>query len=521
MKMPKHGALRGLDAFAEKIKTAKKVEPEKRAFEGKFGQMFPFHGGLRAADHTKEDLRKLAEKMVAQHEPDVTPETEPDNEENTGISAGYTYLGQFIDHDITFDPVSSLQKRNDVSALVDYRTPKLDLDNIYGREPDDQPYLYDADGMKFLLGQKINGNPADPSTHDLPRNSPTRGAKRAMIGDPRNDENIIVSQLQGIFLRFHNSIVDFKRSHGETPDFEKIQDLVRWHYQWVVINDFLPTIIDKSVIESILPHLKKGTTIHKDKPKLSWLKVDDSKEVFMPIEFAVAAYRFGHSMIRPIYRLNPARQRMFIFPDLVGFDSMPDNLAIDWRLFFDFGDNPNPKSSMRIQPAYKIDTSLVEPLGKLPQSVVAHIPSLAERNLLRGLSMSLPSGQAVARELGLPVIHDKDLKVGKANEDDFSKNKSITEISSAFKDNAPLWFYILAEAMQSFKNDQTPIRLGPVGGRIVGEVSVWLMLSDNKSVFYAKDKNEKGKEVDWEPIEAFTKGGNFGITELITQAQKA
>src|SRR5260221_5931591 len=255
MKKFNHGILRGLEA-ARMSNKKKDVNPQK-VFEGKFGRMFP---ELAPVDFDDQALKKLADEMI-HSEDSVTPETESDGEENSAISAGYTYLGQFIDHDITFDPVGSFQARHDAEAIVDFRTPRLDLDNIYGRGPGDQPYLFDNDGLKFLLGTKINGSDSDPNTHDLQRSNPVRGAKRALIGDPRNDENIIVSQLQGVFLRFHNSIVDYLKSQGKNESntenfFDRVQDLVRWHYQWVVINDFLPTIVSKEVIEEILPHLK-------------------------------------------------------------------------------------------------------------------------------------------------------------------------------------------------------------------------------------------------------------------------
>ncbi len=518
----KHGILRGLNSVLSK--SAKSTAP---SFDGKFGRMFPT---LPKAVHDRNELTKLATFMVAGPDVPPTPETESDDEENSGISAGYTYLGQFIDHDLTFDPASSLQKENDINALTDYRTPKFDLDNVYGRGPDDQPYLYDDDGIKFLLGKKIGGNPEDPNTHDLVRSTPIRGAHRAIIGDPRNDENQIVSQLQGMFLRFHNSIVDFKRGLGEVVQFSDVQKLVRWHYQWVVINDFLPTIIRKDVIEDIFPHLKKKTDIQKDKPKLTLFNTNNS-EPFMPVEFSVAAYRFGHSMIRPVYRLNQHRSRFFIFPDLTGFDTVADDLAIDWKLFFDFGNKPNQNSSQRIQPAYKIDTSLVDPLGHLPSVIASNPSSLAARNLLRGLELELPSGQEVAKALKVPVISDKDLKVGKANvagsKPGDEQNKSIADLGlSSINENAPLWFYILAEALHDFNShkpidDNNPVQLGQVGGRIVGEVFAWLLLKDSSSVIYAKDKDDKGKEIDWRPIKDFTKKGEFGIAELITQAQKA
>src|SRR5262249_43094379 len=155
--------------------------------------------------------------MTADFDP---PRDAPDAEES-GIPALYTYFGQFIDHDITFDPMSTLIKRTDPDALTDFRTPALDLDNVYGRGPDDQPYMYD--GKLFLLGDKISGG-VDTDAHDLARdNRPDAGGRRALIGDPRNDENSIVSQLQGLFLRFHNRTVKDHPEINPQTDFDKIQ----------------------------------------------------------------------------------------------------------------------------------------------------------------------------------------------------------------------------------------------------------------------------------------------------------
>jgi len=204
--------------------------------------------------------------------------------EESGIPALYTYLGQFIDHDITFDPVSTLVRHNDPNALTDFRTPAFDLDNVYGRGPGDQPYLYD-NGPKFLLGDPLkNGAPDLPRNNALPR--------RALIGDPRNDENSIVSQLQGLFLRFHNRAVD----DNKTLDFPAVQKLVRFHYQWIILYDFLPRIIHSIVLDQLKTNGKF------DRAKLKFFHWRN--EPFMPVEFSVAGYRLGHSMIRPGYRLN-------------------------------------------------------------------------------------------------------------------------------------------------------------------------------------------------------------------------
>jgi hypothetical protein len=506
-----HGGVRGAD-----------FSRQSGFFEGRFGRIFRT---LPPADFSHEALAALGKLMTAEAEDAPTPETEVDDEENQGINAGYTYLGQFIDHDLTFDPASSLQKQNDPDALVDYRTPRFDLDNIYGRGPDDQPYLYEDDGRHLQLGRKLTGNPSDANTRDLPRHTSETASgevrARALIGDPRNDENVIVSQLQATMLRFHNRLVD------ENPgmNFSGVQRLVRWHYQWMILQDFLPTIVGQDMVDAVLPHLKSGKSILEDKPKLDFYHWRN--DPFIPIEFSVAAYRFGHSMVRPIYRLNttlgtnppPAGDaingRLFIFhPDddtqsLNGFRAFPSNWAIEWNLFFDMGDKLPNVGFKRLQKAYKIDTSLVNPLGLLPKSIATDIRSLAERNLLRGLSMGLPSGQDVARAMGVPVLDDDVLKVGKANEDDQPKNQKLGDIpkfGKEFVGRAPLWFYVLAEAQQQFKKNSTPIRLGPVGGRIVTETFVGLLLGDSHS-FLSQDPN-------WAP----NKERKFKMSDLIKKA---
>jgi hypothetical protein len=509
-----HGLLRGLESTKRS-----------HSNEGRFGRMFRT---LPTAKFSAEALKELGARMTAEFEPVPTPETEHDPEENPGISAGYTYFGQFIDHDLTFDPASSLQKQNDPDALIDFRTPRFDLDNVYGRGPSDQPYIYRGDSLHLLLGKQLTGNEKDRNARGVPRNSPEgEEPARALIGDPRDDENVIVSNLQAAFLRFHNRMVDFLADRDKVaPDFEEAQRLVRWHYQWAVLHDFLPTIIGKEALSAILPHLLDGTNVLETPPNLRFYHITPGTEAYMPVEFSVAAYRFGHSMIRPIYRINlnsgkpDPKDRIMIFadkpPSLVGFQDFKS--AVDWSLFFQMPGSGEPLTPQRVQPAYKPDTSLVNPLGKLPLSVAGAPPlSLPQRNLLRGLSMGLPSGQAVAKHMGLPVIPDEQLIVGKASSDqkDQEKNIPLTNVSGEFRNNAPLWFYVLAEPFQQFDGkDETKMHLGPVGGRIVGEVFVGLMMADSHS--YLR------QDPQWTPFTEFcSDSGRFGIAELLIQAGKA
>lgn len=464
-------------------------------FQGRFGRMFR---SLSPASFGKDDnenfknLTKLGAAMINDFD---EPKDSPDGEES-GIPALYTYLGQFIDHDITFDPASSLQQQNDPDALTDFRTPALDLDNVYGRGPDDQPYMY-KDDKSFLFGDPINGG--NINAKDLARNS----VGRALIGDPRNDENTIVSQLQGLFLRFHNRAVE----DNQTWEFARVQEWVRFHYQYVVLNDFLPRIIHPTVLQD----LKTDNQYDKSKLKFFHWKNDP----FMPIEFSAAAYRLGHSMVRPGYRLNNANATLLpIFPvpekglneGLTGFRTMNPNWGIDWARFIDielrsYGkedaeDEGNiGKNRQRLQFAYRLDTSIIKPLSILPAPVVmnpspTNPPSLAGRNLLRGWRLGLPSGQDVARAMCINPLKDEDINLGAAVDEPEKPLVNILDVSEIFKGNCPLWTYILAEAMQYKEKIKIPVveetyittpLLGPVGGRIVAEVFLGLMFGDKNS----------------------------------------
>ena len=453
-------------------------------FQGRFGRMFRSLPAARfgsSPEESRKNLAKLATAMSAGFDP---PKDGKDDEES-GIPALYTYLGQFVDHDLTFDPNSSLQKQNDPDALVDFRNPAFDLDNVYGRGPDDQPYLYDG-APTFLLGEPISGG--NPRARDLPRNDAT--PRRALIGDPRNDENVIVSQLQGLFLRFHN------RTLVDNPglEFSRIQQLVRFHYQYVVINDFLPRIVHHNVLRE----LKVGDHYSKEKLEFFHWRHDP----FMPVEFSAAAYRLGHSMVRPGYRLNDAIL-LPIFPvpaqgfpeGLTGFRAMNPAWGIDWGRFIDVDirtyDGTNAENQKRLQFAYRIDTSVVNPLSMLPPSVAVNPSSLPERNLLRGLFLGLPSGQDVAHAMGVTPLPDKHILIGQGVDKPDTPLPNITSIDKVFAGNCPLWTYILAEAMQHKVAVKVPVKedvaintpmLGHVGGRIVAEVFLGLLFGDKNSL---------------------------------------
>jgi hypothetical protein len=442
-----------------------------------FRHLRPARFGGSEADNL-EALTALAEAMVA---PAEDPSDGPDDEESA-IPALYTYFGQFIDHDITFDPASSLMKANDPDALTDFRTPALDLDNLYGRGPSDQPYMYD--GPRSLeIGEVLQGQGV-PAARDLPR---FKG--RALIGDPRNDENSIVSQLQGLFHAFHNRMcVD-----NPNADLAEIQRLVRFHYQYVVINDFLPRIISTAVLERLKSQGRY------DKGKLRFYHWRN--QPFMPVEFSVAAFRLGHSMVRPAYRLNDDDSTLLpIFPDLMGFGTMAAGRAIDWGRFIDVErrdhDGNDAAKKRRLQLAYKIDTALVAPLANLPPQVAGDPPpSLGLRNLIRGWRLGLPSGQAVANAMDVDVLDDDDIVIGGGEEEEEGGTPIGDIADGIFAGNCPLWTYVLAEAAHNSSPVSAPVngnvqietpRLGPVGGRIVAEVLLGMLFGDGSSLLAMK-----------------------------------
>ena len=506
------------------------LAPKSVLYEGRFGRLFR---SLPAADfgttdeESEANLALLASKLIAK--PDSVKDGLDDEE--SGIPSAFTYFGQFVDHDLTFDPVSSLQKQNDPDALVNFRTPAFDLDCIYGRGPNDQPYLYEADGKSFALGTKMTGT--GHAAFDLPR---ATSAQRALIGDPRNDENVIVSQLQGLLHRFHNRVIK-----EQNVSFEQAQQLVRFHYQWVIVHDFLPKIISARVLHRILPHLKHhNSDVVAHPPELRFFHAKIS--AFMPLEFSAAAYRLGHSMVRPGYRLNDVvLQPIFpfagsggdgnpdLFPGLTGFGKFPEGWAIDWARLIDLDGRPEdgPK---RLQLAYRLDGSLVNPLGFLPKPVTDDKPplnSLAARNLIRSWRMRLPSGQAIARAIGVDPIAEDQLLLGKEQDEASSDNPRtpVVSVHSVFTDNCPLWVYILLEAAHEYRTHPTMLtvnlekgktrkvgtpQLGDVGGLIVGETFAGILLEDNNSYWNLHPK--------FKPFLHGDTNKTFGLRELIRYA---
>jgi hypothetical protein len=367
------------------------------------------------------------------------------------VAAGWPIFGQFVAHDITADR-SALQSHVDPQALRNARRPALDLECLYGDGPVGHPFLYQRDDpAKLLLG--VGG-------HDVPRN--VDGI--AIIGDPRNDSHMVVAQLHLAMLKVHNTFVDAARRRGvpEPEVFASAVGETRRHYQFWVLREFLPSLVGQAMVDEVIGDGHR------------WFRPSD--DVFIPLEFADAAYRYGHSQIRQRYRMNQPTEPVSLFPDLLGFRPIPCERAIDWTLFFDV---PGTRSAQR---ARKIDGRMVPCLIHLPVAMTgasdaADYHSLAVRDLQRGQGVGLPSGEAVARHIGVKPLSAADVGLG----------------AVGWSGETPLWYYILREADLTAAGE----RLGPVGGRIVAEVVITLLERDPDSVIsHGSDFQSQGSLID-------------------------
>ncbi len=412
---------------------------------GSFSRLFPNLSPNYVHDSLIEALGKPGGLMDG----DTTPDS--------NIPAGYTFFAQFVDHDVTLDTQSKLDSDwvQNPDQLPNFRSASLDLDCVYGFGPEASPHLYDnnAEGKLITSGRDLARAPDGT----------------ALIGDPRNDENIFVAAMHNALIKLHNRFID------EGMHFEEAQRECRYHYQYVVLHDFLKQVCDpalyKFAIDRIYRHqfpLCYGPDAHGKLP--------------MPVEFSVAAYRFGHSMVRSNYhvkRINKSGGRKIaieLFSEAFasgGFTPLPDNIRIDWECLLRInGSAPDLSKG--------IDGKLATELNSLPfleeGEPVENRRSLSFRNLLRGRSLGLPSGQAVAGAL-CDCGYDFPLEPLRLNARQFP---GLGDLSAKDKDallhETPLFFYLLAEGGDTNS-------LGPTGSALLLEVFAGMLIHCNTSYF--------------------------------------
>lgn len=543
-------------------------------------------GRLPPGQTTVEALDALGDAMV-----DPNPNnSDPKPEQTSTIPTIYTYWAQFIDHELTARTDRDTEVSNITAAnltpldrstvenkLLNRRTPALELDAVYG---DGLPGAHGIktrlsrlrridlagrlrDGAKLRIGKNVVttkvGDPktdptaglpvgtVPPPTDDLHRDLPRIGQlldlgvvkledfpeelrkqdtfrKRAFIADPRNDENLVVAQFHVAMLRFHNAVVDWLRFKGLRVDppghndlFEDAQRLVRWTFQWLVVNDFMKTLLKPEVVDAVV----------KSRASAYFQRAGDHREPYMPLEFSVACYRFGHSMVREFYDYNRNFGRRtedevvtpgFVIPNAslsllflftgksarpFGADpkaapnSLPHNWIIEWPRF-------DGSTNLSQRTTRKIDTHLEPTLGVLPNEgqtapgpdIKTLLQQLARRNLRRGFHLSLPTGQALATALDIPPLTSAQLSTGNA------PNVATALTKGNFLERTPLWFYTLKEAEVLEGGN----RLGPLGSRIVAETLIGVLLADPESYLV--------KNPMWDPSKpVFGTGGPLKLAD--------
>lgn len=438
-----HGRM-GMDRILKKVCAESHEAHRKCAWAESHGTQDVFGRLAPAADPIPDD--KLDEFLAALLTISEAMVEDEDAAVDGPADAGIAFLGQFIDHDLTLDATTELGKvAGDVSKIRNFRTPRLDLDCVFGSGPEVTPHLYDQaslEGHRLLFGRTVfEGGGPMPNPRDLPRNR----QGRALIGDPRNDENLFVSQVHGrMFIERFNAFFDERR------DFEEAREaMIDWYHR-TILRTFLPATVAGAVLEPFIEWANGG-----DAPvtgEVNWSRAPD-----MPVEFSAAAFRFGHSMIRQRYDVNDTFRDVPIFGRLLqGFSPVAEEHNLDLGFFFGFD----------ARKSRAIDTKIPRALIELPPSVVGDGErNLAFRNMNRGqVTFRLPSGEAMAAFLGVEAV---------APHPDIS--------AAGLEGHTPLWFYILHEGEMSGG------RLGPVGGSIVAGTLVNLILRTRHDLKMARE----------------------------------
>jgi len=408
-----------------------------------------------------------------------------------GPEVGYTYFGQFIDHDLTeMDPLPPplwrrilrklLRHRrfivNVKSELRNLQTPRLDLSHLYGGGPSDQKSkrLYWSDGVRLKVGALSASGQSFDVYVDADGNP--------VVADDRSRENLIIRQMVAVFARLHNAAVEqwgpTIKDAGEL--FEKAHRQTVWQFQYLVVQDYLRSVLDYSVFSEVF---EKGNVLFEWKKTFS-----------IPLEFAVAAFRFGHSMVRLNYLLSIDQDHTLkeIFERSAQSGQLEeDKWKIAWELFFQGAGGEGssasaitsqPIDTLVAKPLHDLSNFIVElfPVGKLPLPVVTIDQfKLPVRTLLRGESMQLVCGQAAADGLDVVRVTDDLLASPCPGTPPMTPHAPILQRGQILT-RTPLWYYILKES----EGNSHGRRLGPVGSHIVAETISAALRYDQTSYFY-------------------------------------
>jgi Animal haem peroxidase len=441
-------------------------------------------------------LAKLAELGGLMNKPAAGQQ--PAGDGDSDIPAGYTYLGQFIAHEVTHDKTGDQLAAG--LTLENLSTPDVDLDSLYGGEdgPTGHPKLYRKDGIRLVVQETaFLGNFPKTFSNDLPRGA-NGNARQSLVCDPRNDENLAVAQTHVAFIHFHNKVVEVLRADGCPEDklFAAAREQVIRHYQWIIVYDFLPKIVRADVLRSVM------------EDEASWFKGDAHGRLYMPLEFSAAAFRIGHSMVRDVYEWNPVRRTngqikgqpnrpaklAEIFTQtgtnrnaFEGLPGLKSDWVIDWRHFYEFGPlgsyNPVQNFNMSAKLNTVFDMHLDKVTGFPDEKIEKAFKAITVRNLRRGFYDELVTGEEAAERMGVTSLTPEQVTGG--------PHKGLLE-DPLFSGRTPLWYYVLKEAevlgFSGPEADGPPgNRLGPIGGRIVAATLLGLIKRSPHSILEDKD----------------------------------
>lgn len=406
------------------------------------------------------------------------------------IPAGYTYLGQFIVHDMTYlDPVT---------ASRNLRSPALDLDSVLPEIDPDQFISKIPELGPASLG--LTSSQEDVRlTEDLRRDDEVYG--KPIIADDRNDNFLPLSQSHLLLLKFYNAIAALLGIRW-TPDLKpddhrRVREVWVKHFQYAVLHDYLPRIVGSETYRAVLQG--KRAIVHPESFPRGAARQQCDDDPWMPLEFATAFGRYGHSMIRHCYK--PWNQKRVDEAVTVGDfmnvsyrnsgdclsssgRAIPASWIHDWFYLLDFSGIKGAPAGQKPIMANLLDTNLAAPLGALPKRLLDNpgqpdppcpLPpsgdfNLAARTLMRVSWCHLKPAQDALKILNAHLTAIKAPPIDALTPHEIC-DATRTGEAAVFKrhpellEKTPLWFYMLREA----EKKACGRHLGPFGGRIVME----------------------------------------------------